>query len=148
MKHGKCKGSKVNMKVAGNSTQGAMMTDLGEVMMQGGQPKTKYDIGWIVPVCRLQDELGAAVEYQSDGQTVVRLGDGKRLEMKRYQGLTFMDWDDFACLRAQLAESHRRGRPQHKTGRVAAAVKGPIDVHCNKAVATDDQDDTMNMKSP
>eukprot|EP00975_Prorocentrum_lima_P002285 498799-Prorocentrum_lima.AAC.1 len=60
------------MKVAGNSTQGAMMTDLGEVMMQGGQPKTKYDIGWIVPVCRLQDELGATVEYQSNGQTVVR----------------------------------------------------------------------------
>eukprot|EP00974_Lingulodinium_polyedra_P043582 4185871-Lingulodinium_polyedra.AAC.1 len=64
-------------------------------MMQGGQPNTKYDIGWVLPVCRLQAELGTAVEYQSDGQTVVRLGDGKGLEMKRYQGLTFMDWDDF-----------------------------------------------------
>eukprot|EP00974_Lingulodinium_polyedra_P056719 5456357-Lingulodinium_polyedra.AAC.1 len=45
-----------------------MMTEIGEVMMYGGQPKTKSDIGWILPICRLQDELGTAVEYQSDGK--------------------------------------------------------------------------------
>eukprot|EP00974_Lingulodinium_polyedra_P056410 5424994-Lingulodinium_polyedra.AAC.1 len=56
------------MKVAGNSSYGAMMTEHGAVMMYHGQPKTEHDIGWIMPICRFQDELGAAVEHQSDGK--------------------------------------------------------------------------------
>eukprot|EP00974_Lingulodinium_polyedra_P012684 1228542-Lingulodinium_polyedra.AAC.1 len=59
MKRGKSRGTAVNVKVAGHSSHGAM-TEHGEVLMYNGQPKTERDIGWVLPICRLQDELGAA----------------------------------------------------------------------------------------
>eukprot|EP00974_Lingulodinium_polyedra_P109387 10584657-Lingulodinium_polyedra.AAC.1 len=49
-----------------------------EVMMQSVQNKSDYDIGWVLPVCRLQDELGVAIEYQADGKTVLRAPDGQK----------------------------------------------------------------------
>eukprot|EP00974_Lingulodinium_polyedra_P015474 1498405-Lingulodinium_polyedra.AAC.1 len=61
MKYGKSKGTAVNMKIAGNSTHGAIMTERWEVMMQSVQNKSDYDIGWVLPVCRLQDEFGMAI---------------------------------------------------------------------------------------
>eukprot|EP00974_Lingulodinium_polyedra_P049232 4732114-Lingulodinium_polyedra.AAC.1 len=63
------------------------MTEHGEVMMQNSQPKNDFDIGWILPVCRLQDELGMGVEYQTGGKTFLVTPDGDRLELKRYLGL-------------------------------------------------------------
>eukprot|EP00974_Lingulodinium_polyedra_P113432 10980919-Lingulodinium_polyedra.AAC.1 len=65
MKHNKSEGSHVIMKIA----EGAMMTEHGEVMMQNNQPRSDINIGWILPVCRLQDELGLGVEYQTGGKT-------------------------------------------------------------------------------
>eukprot|EP00974_Lingulodinium_polyedra_P060305 5813085-Lingulodinium_polyedra.AAC.1 len=89
MKYGKSKGIAVNMKIAGNSTHGAVMTEHGEVMMQSVQNKSDDDIGWILPVCRLQDDLGMAIAYQADGKTVLRAPDGQKVDVSRHQGLTF-----------------------------------------------------------
>eukprot|EP00974_Lingulodinium_polyedra_P064299 6210474-Lingulodinium_polyedra.AAC.1 len=66
-----------------------------------------------------------AIEYQADGKTVLRAPDGQKVEMSRHQGLIFVSWEDFMRIRAKLAETHRKGRPQYLTGRVAAAVVGP-----------------------
>eukprot|EP00974_Lingulodinium_polyedra_P128337 11205660-Lingulodinium_polyedra.AAC.1 len=66
-------------------------------MMYHGHPKTEYDIGWILPIRRLQDERGPAVN--TNRMENDRNADGQKLEMRRYQGLTFVDWNDFMPLR-------------------------------------------------
>eukprot|EP00974_Lingulodinium_polyedra_P060298 5812668-Lingulodinium_polyedra.AAC.1 len=66
-----------------------------------------------------------AIEYQADGKTVLRAPDGQKVEVSRHQGLTFVNWEDVVRIRAKLAETHRKGRPQYLAGRVAAVVVGP-----------------------
>ena len=53
----KCKGTKVTMKLAGNVLRPGIMTDIGEVMMQESLKRNDYDIAWILPANRLQEEL-------------------------------------------------------------------------------------------
>ena len=53
----KCKGTNVTMKLAGNATLSGLMTDIREVMMKGDMKMNDYDIAWILPVSRMQEEL-------------------------------------------------------------------------------------------
>ena len=62
--YGKGNGQKVNMKLAGNVTRATAMNQFGEVMIKDSRPKGQYDIGWILPVSRLQDELVMTIAYR------------------------------------------------------------------------------------
>ena len=111
MEHKKCKGTKVVMKLAGNVLVPGYMTGIGEVMMQENPRKHDYDITWILPVNRLQEELEVEVRWRADGTAALYFPDGKVVELIRQQGLSFIDYEDFMPIRQQLAVSHQKGRP-------------------------------------
>ena len=69
--NGKSKGNKVVMKLAGNVTENGLMTATGEVMMRSSMKRGDYDIGWILPMSRMQEELGMEARWKSDGTPVL-----------------------------------------------------------------------------
>ena len=111
---GRTKGKAVHMKVAGNPVKPAIMNQFGEVMMKDSFPRGQYDIGWIPPVCRMQDEVGLEVKFKRDGTAALVYPTGDEVTLHRDQGLVYISWDDFWPIRKLLAESHRNGRP-HST---------------------------------
>ena len=82
-----CKGTNVSTKLAGHITRPGYMTDIGGVMMQEDLKKNDYDIAWILPVSRLQEELNVAVRWRSDGTVGLYFPDGKVVELIQEQGL-------------------------------------------------------------
>ena len=137
----KCKGTRVKMKLAGNVTQPGLMTDIGEVMMRDGLKRNDYDIGWILPVSRIQEELCVEARWRGDGTAALYFPDGKVVELIKEQGLAFMKYEDFWPIRKQLAESHRKGRPSACPRAVCAETNV---VYCNHCIAsTQTEEDNM-----
>ena len=100
------------MKLAGNVVKPAAMNQFGEVMIKDSQQKGQYDIGWILPVSRMQDELGIAVRWKGDGTAVLIYPTGDEVKLIRDQGLAFIGWQHVWPIRKLLAESHHKGRQQ------------------------------------
>ena len=98
------------MKLAGNVVDYGYMTKYGEVMMKSGARGDESDIGWILPVTRIQDELGMQALYKADGTAVLISPSGQELALKKHQGLNFLDWEIFDEIRGQLRKSHVDGR--------------------------------------
>eukprot|EP00975_Prorocentrum_lima_P004542 983897-Prorocentrum_lima.AAC.1 len=70
------------------------------------------NIGWIVPVRRLTQELGMKPVWGTDKVTL-KDQYGKELILKLHFGLPFMEWDDSSgSIRQKLAQSHLSGRHQ------------------------------------
>ena len=110
MAHGVAPSKKVSMKLARNVADYGYMTKYGEVMMKSGARGDESDIGWILPVPRIQDELGMQALYKADGTAVLISPSGQELALKKHQGLTVLDGEIFDEIRAQLRKSHVDGR--------------------------------------
>ena len=104
---GKRPGKKVGLSLAGNSVRVAIMNEFGELMMEEEKP-TPSDIGWILPVSRLQGELGMGVMWNPDGTADLLHPDGQRTSLILDDGLTFMPWEDFQPIRMALGNSHKK----------------------------------------
>ena len=143
--YGKGNGQKVNMKLAGNVTKATAMNQFGEVMIKDSQPKGQYDIGWILPVSRLQDELGITISYRGDGSSVLVYPTGDEVILIRDQGLAYVEWDDFWPIRKLLAESHKHGRPRNGSKVTSAILEQEEirEVRCNICAATQTDDPSM-----
>ena len=92
---GKAKGKYGTMKLAGNMTEYGAMTTYGEVMMKGGMNQGTHDIGWILPMARIQEELGMEARWKSDGSAVLMYPDGEEVKLVKDQELQFIRWEDF-----------------------------------------------------
>ena len=101
------KGKPVTVKLAGGQEIRAAMTQHGEIMLPGREDQDRA--GWILPVSRLTKELGIKVTWGPHGVTLIH-PDGREVRARTEQGLTFLDWVDFAPIRSALIESHRQGR--------------------------------------
>jgi len=101
------KGKPVTVKLAGGQEIRAAMTQHGEIMLPGREDQDK--VGWILPVSRMTKELGIKVTWGPQGFTLTHL-DGREVKARTEQGLAFLDWADFAPIRAALIDSHRQGR--------------------------------------
>ena len=134
----KCEGTRVKMKLAGNVTQPGLMTDIGEVMMRDGLKRNDYDIGWILPVSRIQEELCVEARWRGDGTAALYFPDGKVVELIKEQGLAFMKYEDFWPIRKQLAESHRKGRPSACPRAVCAETNVVYRNHCIASTQTEE----------
>ena len=98
------------MKLAGNAVDHGYMTKYGEVMMKSGINGSENDIGWILPVTRIQDEFGMQTLYKHDGSAVLIAPNGEQIPFRKHQGLNFLDWEIFDEIKAQLRKSHLDGR--------------------------------------
>ena len=76
---GKRKGKRVALSLAGNNVCQAVMNEFGELMMEENKTPSQADIGWILPVSRLQQELRIGVTWNPDGTAdlSIRMGDGR-----------------------------------------------------------------------
>ena len=99
------------MKLAGNVTEYGVMTVSGEVRMRSGMSRGAHDIGWILPMARIQEELGMEARWKCDGSAVLLCPDGKEVQLVKDQGLQFIKWEDFQPIRATLQKSHLKKRP-------------------------------------
>eukprot|EP00975_Prorocentrum_lima_P062656 12886785-Prorocentrum_lima.AAC.1 len=61
-------GQPVVLKLAGGVVAKGAMTHYGEIMP--GANDEKSDIGWVVPVCRLTNELGMKMVWSTDKVTL------------------------------------------------------------------------------
>ena len=87
------------MNLAGNVTVQGAMTPLGEVMMKEGMRMNNCDISWILPVNRMQDELGIEARWRGDGTAALMWPSGEAIELVREQGLAFLDYNKFGDIR-------------------------------------------------
>ena len=83
------------------------MNEYGELMMEEDGTPTQSDIGWILPVSRLQNELGIGVAWNPDGSADLLRGNGVRTKLIIDDGLTFIPWGDFQPIRMELGKSHK-----------------------------------------
>ena len=104
------KGERVTVSMAGGQAARAAMTQHGEVMIPVSE-RTPEAAHWIVPSCRLINELGCSVNQNFKGMEI-RFPNGKRIETVPHNGLNFIRWEDFVDVKNQLATSHRYGRPR------------------------------------
>ena len=70
------------MKLTGNVADCGSMTKHGEVMMRSGARGNDGDIGWILPVTRIQEELGMQALYKADGSAVLIAPSGQELALR------------------------------------------------------------------
>jgi len=69
------------MKLAGGVVVPGVMTKLGEVMMKGGARKNEFDVAWILPVSRTQEELGIKARWRGDGSAALIYPSGDVMEL-------------------------------------------------------------------
>ena len=136
--NGRSKGSKVVMKLAGNVTENGLMTATGEVMMRSSMKRGSYDIGWILPMSRMQEELGMEARWRGDGSAVLIYPDGTEIKLIKDQSLHFIEWDQFRPIKDKLVETHRKGRPG--SNKMSPTVN--MVVHCSQCcIATQTDED-------
>ena len=68
---------------------------------------------WILPMSRLQEELGMSAIYRSGGSAALIWPDGKEILLNRIDGVQYMHWEDFTVLREDLIDSHLIKRPNY-----------------------------------
>ena len=102
-------GSMVRMYLAGNIVVSGAMTKFGEVMMQTGR-HNDYDIAWIIPVCRLQSELGYDVLYKRDNSCILISPEGNTIIIEPNRGLTFAKHLSVQGIAKGSSQNHLRGR--------------------------------------
>ena len=120
---GRLQGEWLDVTLAGGIASKALKTDGGEIMFP---PDDGGLFGsWIVPVMRMTDELGARVQWTSDGCTV-KFPDGQKVDAYLRGGLTYLPWESFRMIRGQLMESHRNGR-QRTVSRTAVSLMEVVD---------------------
>ena len=84
------------------------MTQYGEIMVKVGA--SVGDLGrWIVPACRLTNELGVTILQDAKGM-VLRFADGREVVTLRIKGLHYLKWDEFVPIKEALAKSHMQNR--------------------------------------
>ena len=108
------KGTPLRVNMADGKYTLAAMTQFGEVMLPVlAEDKTAESARWIVPTCRMIDELGCSLNLNSDGM-VVNFPGGKKIMTIKMNGLNFITWKDFIGIKDELAISHRVGRKAYK----------------------------------
>ena len=66
---------------------------------------------WILPVGRLQAELGVSSNYKAGGSVVLIWPCGTDFECEKQDGLQHARWKDVVDMRTALIISHLKGRP-------------------------------------
>ena len=84
-------------------------------MMKDGTASNATGSGWILPVARIQEELGMQALYKADAAAVLMWPGGDEIELTKHQGLNFLVWEIFEDIRGQLIQSHLDGRPGSPT---------------------------------
>ena len=75
------------------------MTKLGQVMIKEGMRRHDCDIAWILPVSRMQEELGIEARWRGDGTAALIYPTGDTIELIKEQGLAFVEWEQFWPIR-------------------------------------------------
>ena len=89
------KGKRLAVNMADGKNSFAVMTQHGEVMLPvKADERTPETARWIVPTCRLIDELGCSLVINLHG-IVVHFPDGKNITTIKLNGLNFIRWKDF-----------------------------------------------------
>jgi len=109
IKCGTRQGKKVSMELAGNVAVAGVMAKYGEGMMKDGVA-TNSGVEWILPVSRMQEELGVEARWRGNGTAALIIANGCQIELVKEQGLAFISWEDFVRIRKMLADSHAKGR--------------------------------------
>ena len=104
---------KMVISLAGERTRIGYRSGWGEVMMEQ-KGTVELEDAWIMPMSRLQEELGMAALYRSDGSAVLIWPDNNVILLHTDDGLQYMGWTDFMILRDELIASHLKGRPKYK----------------------------------
>ena len=108
------KGTPLRVNMADGKYTLAAMTQYGEVMIPVmSDEKTPESARWIVPTCRMIDELVCSMNINSDGM-MVNFPGGKKIMTIKLNGLNFITWKDFIDIKDELAISHRVGRKSYK----------------------------------
>ena len=89
---------KVKISMAGDRTRPGYLTDWGEVMMSN-DGLTKGEDTWILPVSRLQEELGMSAVYRAGGSAALIWPSGKEVTLRKFDVLQYTCWEDFTVLR-------------------------------------------------
>ena len=56
---------------------------------------TQREDTWILPVSRLQDELGMSALYRAGGSAALIWPSGKEVTLSNFDGLQYICWADF-----------------------------------------------------
>ena len=108
------KGKRLAVNMADGKNSFAVMTQHGEVMLPvNAEDRTAETSRWIVPTCRLIDELGCSLVINLHGM-VVNFPDGRKIMTIKLNGLNFIRWTDFLAIKNDLAASHHDGRKKHR----------------------------------
>ena len=99
------------MNLAGPVVVPGIRTKLGEVMMKEGMRRNDYDIAWILPVSRMQEELGIEARWRGDGTAALIYPTGDTIELVKNQGLAFMELEH--CWPCRQLLSERKGDPRN-----------------------------------
>ena len=83
----------------------------GEVVLRTGKKQGGHNIGWILSMWSMHEELDMEARYLPGGNAVLVFPNGDDVELLKDQGMHFINWEDFPGVRNQLQNSHWQGRP-------------------------------------
>ena len=89
-----------------------VMAKLGEVMMKEGMRRNDYDIAWILPVSRMQEELGIEARWRGDGTAAFIYPTGDAIELVQEQGLAFTEGNTSGRSGSFCARATHKGDPE------------------------------------
>ena len=89
---------KVKLSMAGDRTIPGYLTEWGEVMMNDGDGSTKGEEAWLLPVSRLQEELGMPALYRAGGSAALIWPNGKEVTLRKMAGCSTCDGKTLRCL--------------------------------------------------